>query len=150
MGHLREAIEVGRVMEELNFRWLEEPMPEQRMHLYQELCRTLVMPVMATECLMHDMELTAQWLLQGAQVELNGAGGLFGLVHAHMGYCIDNTDYYAFMGAAADALAQQGRRWGMVNAPVLGDDYIAHHRTAPDGGAKWDEAVFQCLITTPY
>ncbi len=34
---LREAIEVGHVMEELDFLWLEEPMHEQKMNLYQAL-----------------------------------------------------------------------------------------------------------------
>ena len=53
-------------MEELDYIWLEEPMHEQKMNLYQELCRTLTIPVMATEMLCHDMDLTAQWLIQGA------------------------------------------------------------------------------------
>ena len=35
---LREAIEVGRVMEELGFVCLEEPFHEQKMHHYQESC----------------------------------------------------------------------------------------------------------------
>ena len=43
---LREAIEVGRVMEELGFVWLEEPFHEQKMHHYQELCTALDMAVM--------------------------------------------------------------------------------------------------------
>ena len=33
---LREALAVGRVMEELGFLWLEEPMHEQKLNLYQE------------------------------------------------------------------------------------------------------------------
>ena len=99
-------------MEELDYIWLEEPMHEQKMNLYQELCRTLTIPVMATERLMHDADLTAQWLIQGAtdrlrvratfgltqalklahfaelhgtNVEFNGPGGLFGLMHAPCG-----------------------------------------------------------------
>lgn len=168
---LREAIGVGRVMEELDFLWLEEPMHEQKMNQYQELCQALVMPVMATERLMHDMDLTAQWLLQGAtdrlrvratygttqvlklahfaelqgaNVEPNGPGGLFGLGHAHLGCCLDNADYYEFFGGGPDALVQQGQLWGMVNAPLIVDGHIA----PPDGpgwGAEWDEAVFQRL-----
>ena len=46
---LREAIEVGHVMEELDFLWLEEPFLEQRMHQYQKLCDELELPVMSTE-----------------------------------------------------------------------------------------------------
>jgi L-alanine-DL-glutamate epimerase-like enolase superfamily enzyme len=123
---LQEAIEVGHVMEELDFVWLEEPFHEQKMNLYRELCRELTIPVMATERLMHDIDLSAQWLIHGAtdrlranarhgttqvlkmahfaelhgtNVELNGQGGLFGLVHAHLGCCIDNTDFYEYFGS---------------------------------------------------
>ena len=104
---LREAIEVGHLMEDLNFAWLEEPMHEQKMNLYQELCRELTIPVMANEMLMHDIGLSSQWLIQGATdmlranarngttqvlkmahlaelygviVELNAHGSLFGLL----------------------------------------------------------------------
>ena len=73
---LREAIEVGLAMEELDYIWLEEPMHEQKMNLYQELCSTLRIPVMATERLMHDIDLTAQWLIQGRDRPAAGAGDL--------------------------------------------------------------------------
>lgn len=163
-------------MEDLNYLWLEEPMPEQRMHLYQKLCRALVMPVMSTERLMHDMDLTAQWLIQGAtdrlrakaaygatqvlklahfaelhgaHMELNGPGGLFGLVHAHLGCCIDNTDYYEFTGRPPQALAEQGALWGLVNAPMLRDGHVV----PPDGpgwGAEWDEPAYARRIAAQY
>jgi len=169
---LREAVEVGRVMEELGFVWLEEPFHEQKMNLYQELCATLTMPVMANEMLMHDLGLSAQWLIHGAtdrlranarhgttqvlklahfaelygtNVELNGQGGLFGLVHAHLGCCIDNTDYYENFYLTADGNRAQGERWGLLNAPVIEDG----HLVPPDGpgwGAVWDEKQFQRQI----
>ena len=169
---LREAIEVGRAMEELDYVWLEEPMHEQKMNLYQELCRTLTIPVMATERLMHDMDLTAQWLLQGAtdrlraratfgltqalklahfaelngaNVEFNGPGGLFGLVHAHVVCCVDNTDYYELLGPATPRrLRAEGEEWGLLNAPLIEDGHIA----PPDGpgwGAVWDEERLRSL-----
>jgi L-alanine-DL-glutamate epimerase-like enolase superfamily enzyme len=169
---LREAIEVGHVMEELGFVWLEEPMPEQRMNRYQELCSELTLPVMATERLMHDMDLSAQWLIHGATdrlrgnarhgttqvlklahfaelygtyVELNGQGGLFGLLHAHLGCCIDNTDFYEYNRFSGDGLRREGEVWGLRNAPLIEDGAIA----PPDGpgwGAEWDEAVFQSRV----
>ena len=169
---LREAIEVGRAMEELDYVWLEEPMHEQKMNLYQELCRTLTIPIMATERLMHDMDLTAQWLIQGAtdrlrvratfgltqalklahfaelhgtNVELNGPGGLFGLVHSHVGCCIDNTDFYELLGPATPLrLRAEGEEWGLLNAPLIEDGHIA----PPDGpgwGAVWDEDRIRSL-----
>ena len=169
---LREAIEVGRAMEELDYVWLEEPMHEQKMNLYQELCRTLTIPIMATERLMHDMDLTAQWLIQGAtdrlrvratfgltqalklahfaelhgtNVELNGPGGLFGLVHSHAGCCIDNTDFYELLGPATPLrLRAEGEEWGLLNAPLIEDGHIAPPE-GPGWGAVWDEDRIRSL-----
>lgn len=173
---LREAIEVGRVMEELGFVWLEEPFHEQKMNQYQELCRELTIPVMANEMLMHDVGLSTQWLIQGAtdrlranarngttqvlkmahfaemygtNVELNGQGGLFGLLHAHLGCCIDNTDYYEYFYTRADGNRVQGEHWGLLNAPLIEDGHLA----PPDGpgwGAEWDEKRFQSLIVATH
>ena len=168
---LREAIEVGRVLEELDFVWLEEPMHEQKMNQYQALCRELTIPVLGTEMLMHDIGLTAQWLIQeatdrlrgnarhgttqvlklahlaemyGTHIELNGTGALDGLVHAHLGCCIDNTDFYEFFGATGDSLRKTGERWGLLNAPLIEEGHIA----PPDGpgwGAEWDQNRFDAL-----
>lgn len=170
---LREAIETGHVLEELDFVWLEEPFHEQKMNLYQELCRELTIPVMATERLMHDIDLSAQWLIHGAtdrlrsnarhgttqvlklahfaelygtNVELNGQGGLFGLLHAHLGCCIDNTDFYECTTLAQN---RPGQGLGMLNAPLIEDGHIA----PPDGpgwGAEWDEDKFQSLVVAEY
>ena len=157
---LREAIEVGHIMEELDFVWLEEPFHEQKMNLYQELCRELTIPVMATEMLMHDIGLSAQWLIHGAtdrlrvnarhgttqvlklahfaelygtNVELNGQGGLFGLVHAHLGCCIDNTDFYESFSAASDGNRLQGQEWGMLNAPLVTEGHLSPPDVSPGG-----------------
>jgi L-alanine-DL-glutamate epimerase-like enolase superfamily enzyme len=161
-------------MEDLDFLWLEEPIHEQKMNLYQELCRELTIPVMATERLMHDIDITAQWLIQGAtdrlraratfgttqvlklahfaelygtNVELNGHGGLFGLIHATLGCCIDNTDYYESSGRfpGREGHRKAGEEWGLLNAPLIEDGYI----TPSDShgwGAEWDENKFQSLI----
>ena len=170
--NLREAIEVGRAMEELDYIWLEEPMHEQKMNQYQELCRTLTIPIMATERLCHDMDLSAQWLIQGAtdrlrartnlgltqvlklahfaelygaNVELHGPGSLYGLGHAHAGCCIDNTDYFELFGASAPRdLRSEGEEWGLLSAPLIEDGHIA----PPDGpgwGAVWDEKRVRSL-----
>jgi L-alanine-DL-glutamate epimerase-like enolase superfamily enzyme len=157
---LREAIEIGHVLEDLDFVWLEEPFHEQRMNDYQELCAELTIPILATEMLMYDMGLTAQWLIQGAtdllrtnarhgatqvlklahfaelygtSIELNGAGGLYGLVHTHLGCCIYNNDFYEYFGD----LHKAGEEVGMLNAPQVKDGCL----TPPDlpgWGAQWD------------
>ena len=173
---LREAIEVGHLMEELNFVWLEEPFHEQRLHDYQTLCRDLTIPVLATEMIMHDMGLATQWLIQGgtdrlranarhgttqvlkmahfaeayaANIEMNAQGGLAGLIHAHLGCCIDNTDYYEHFSPAGDWNRREGELWGLLNGPLIEDGHIA----PPDGpgwGAVWDEARFRARIVAEY
>jgi L-alanine-DL-glutamate epimerase-like enolase superfamily enzyme len=173
---LREAITVGHLMEELGFVWLEEPFFEQKLHDYQTLCRELTMPILATEMIMHDMLLASQWLIQGgtdrlranarhgttqvlklahfaelyaANIEMNAQGGLAGLVHAHLGCCIDNTDYYEHFFMSADANRLEGELWGLLNGPPIVDGHIA----PPDGpgwGAIWDEARFRSRIVAEY
>ncbi len=174
--NLREAIEVGHVMEELGFIWLEEPFHEQKMHHYQDLCRELTIPVMANEMLMHDVGLSAEWLIQGAtdrlranarngttqvlkmahfaelydtNIELNGQGGLFGLVHAHLGCAIDNTDFYENFYLTADGNRTQGEEFGLLNAPVIEDGHLAPPE-GPGWGAVWDEARFRSLVVAEH
>jgi L-alanine-DL-glutamate epimerase-like enolase superfamily enzyme len=157
---LREAIEVGRVMEELGFLWLEEPFREQEMRQYQELCRELTMPVMATEMLMHDVNLCAQWLLAGAtdlvranarggttallkmahfaelygtNVELNGPGGLGGHVHVQLQCAIANTELYEHF----TRFAPLAREAGITNPPDVVDGHLSPSML-PGWGAEID------------
>jgi L-alanine-DL-glutamate epimerase-like enolase superfamily enzyme len=68
-----------------------------------------------------------------------------GIVHAHLGCCIDNTDYYEHPGTSADRDRVQGEGWGLLNAPLIEDG----HFVPPDGpgwGAEWDEDRFQSLV----
>lgn len=173
---LREAIEVGHVMEELGFIWLEEPFHEQKLNQCQILCRELTMPVMANEMLMHDIGLSSQWLIQGgtdrlranarngttqvlkmahfaelygANIEMNAQGGLAGLVHAHLGCCIDNTDFYEYFSMTPDGNRTGGELWGLLNGPLIIDGHIA----PPDGpgwGAEWDEERFRACVIAEY
>lgn len=46
---LDEAIKVGRHLEKLNYRWLEEPFRDFELMKYKRLCDTLDIPVAATE-----------------------------------------------------------------------------------------------------
>ena len=173
---LREAIEVGHVMEELGFVWLEEPFHEFKLNQYQELCRELTIPVMGNETLMNDIGISSQWLIQegtdmlrgnarsgttnvlkmahlaemyGTSIELNGMGGLFGLVHATLGCCIDNTTYYELSGGSATALRQRGEACGLLNAPVIEAGHIAPN-DRPGWGAEWDEERFGSMIVETY
>ena len=158
---LREAIEVGQVMEELDFVWLEEPMHEQKEHQYRELCRELDMPVMGNETLMHDIGLSTQKLMSGATdllranarfgttqvlkmahfaemhdttIEMNAEGGLFGQIHAHLGCSIDNTSFYE---AGLRDFTDKGTIWGMLNTPVIEEGHITP-ASGPGWGVEWD------------
>ncbi len=157
---LREAIEVGRVMEELGFLWLEEPFREQELRQYQELCRALTIPVMATEMLMHDVNICAQWLLAGAtdlvrvnarggttallkmahfaelygtNVELNGPGGLGGHIHVQLQCAIANTELYEHF----ERFAPLAREAGITNPPEPVDGHLAPSML-PGWGAEID------------
>ncbi|MDA0711245.1 MAG: hypothetical protein O3B73_13665, partial [bacterium] len=118
-----DAVRVGKALEYLRFGWFEEPLADRNMAHLQKLCDALALPILAPETLMHDVELSAQWLISGAtdllrangrlgttaviklahlaelnhtRIELNGPGGLFGLVHAHLSCAISNTTYYEY------------------------------------------------------
>jgi L-alanine-DL-glutamate epimerase-like enolase superfamily enzyme len=164
---LREAIEIGHLLEELDFVWLEEPFHEYKMNLYQELCAELTIPVMANETFQHDMGVSAQWLIQGAtdrvratghfgatqvlklahlaelygtNIEINGTGGLYGLINVTLECCILNTDFYEYgVGGGAHKM---GVEVGMLNPPAVVDGCL----TPPNGpgwGAEWDLAYLE-------
>jgi L-alanine-DL-glutamate epimerase-like enolase superfamily enzyme len=157
-----EALCVGRALQDLRFGWFEEPLPDAEIVQLQKLCRALDIPVMALETMMHDDALCAQYVLLGAtdlvranarhgttgllklahlaeahgrRVELNGPGGLFGLVHAHLVVAVSNTSYYEyFPGGSRD---EAGKAIGLLNPPVPVNGHIAPPDT-PGWGAEWD------------
>jgi L-alanine-DL-glutamate epimerase-like enolase superfamily enzyme len=161
-----QAVRVGRVLEELDYLWFEEPLPERFNNRLRQLCSALDIPVLATEMIMNDVDLCAQWLISGAtdlvrvnarhgttpalklahlaelhgtNVELNGPGGLFGLVHAHLLCSIANTSYYEFFPGGW--LDEAGKEIGLLNPPVPVKGYLR----PPDGpgwGAEWDMRQF--------
>lgn len=46
---INEAVTVGRQLERLNYKWFEEPFRDFELYKYTELCRTLDIPIAATE-----------------------------------------------------------------------------------------------------
>jgi L-alanine-DL-glutamate epimerase-like enolase superfamily enzyme len=158
---LREAIEVGHEMETLGFLWLEEPFYEQELSNYQTLCAELKqMPVMATEMLMYDTTLCAEWLkagatdlirgnarngttalvklahmaeLHGTNVELNSVGGLGGHVHVQLQCALANTELFEhFTYPVAKA-----KESGITNPPDVVDGYL-EPSMLPGWGAQID------------
>lgn len=161
-----QAVRIGRALEELDYRWLEEPLPERHLSKMKALCDVLDIPILAPETMMNDVDLSAQWLIAGATdmiranarsgttsvlklahlaelhgtgVELNGTGGLGGLVHAHLLVGISNTTYYEYFGGEHE---QSSSEYGMTNPIVPVNGRIA----PPDGpgwGAEWDIQFFE-------
>ena len=76
---------------------------------------------------------------------MNGEGGLVVNVHANLGCCIDNTDYFEFFRGAYDGLRSLGQEWGMMNAPLVVDGSIMPENR-PGWGAEWDEDKFNGLV----
>jgi L-alanine-DL-glutamate epimerase-like enolase superfamily enzyme len=164
---LEEAIEVARVLEELGFGWFEEPLSDRDVTGLRELCQAVAIPILAAETLMHDYELSREWLLLGATdglrvnarhgmtrtlelaetarrlgttIEANGPGGNFGLVHAHLVCAVENTTYYEyFPGGSRD---EAGKEIGLMNPPVPLRGSIAPP-AGPGWGAEWDWPYFE-------
>ena len=78
----------------------------------------------------------------GTNVELNGPGGLFGLVHTHLTCAIPNTSYYEyFPGGSRDEL---GREIGLLNPPVPRNGEVTPPNR-PGWGAVWDWQYFNSV-----
>ena len=161
-----EAVRVGRCLEANGYAWFEEPIADRRLADLKRLCGELSIPVAACETFMNDHALCAEWLEAGAidilrgnarhgttplaglaklckprgtTLELNGPGGLFGLVHVHLCCGIEATTWYeAFPGGSRDAV---GREIGLLNPPVPAP--LMPPPSGPGWGAEWDRAWFE-------
>ncbi len=167
MYKLGEAVKVGSALEDLDFRWFEEPLNDVLQSELQYLCDALEIPILNPESLTNAIDFSAQWLISGAtdllrvsarhgttsvlklahlaelhgtNVEMHGAGGLFGLVHTHLNCAIDNTSYYEFFpGGIRDEI---GKEIGMANPPLPVEGYVTPPDT-PGWGAEWDWNYFR-------
>ncbi len=62
----RDAMRVGRVVDELNFYWYEEPLPESDVEGYIELCQRLDVPVSGVDTLRLSLGNYADYIARGA------------------------------------------------------------------------------------
>ncbi len=169
---LPEAIQIGHLLEELNYVWLEEPLHDENILQYQELCAALTIPVMQ-EWFLHDMESSAQRLLlkatdllrasgnfgvtqvmklahfaelYGTNVELNGDGGLFGAVSTHLQAAIVNTTYYEGSIGWSPEVAEA---CGILNAPRYAEGHICPPE-GPGFGLELDWGTFRRRTVAEY
>lgn len=162
-----EAVQVGKELEDLNFIWLEEPLPDRHHEDYVNLCKQLKIPIAAAETLMNEPEISKLWLKSGAidilrvngrhgttpvlnaskfaallntTVEPNAYGPLFGIVHAHINCGISNIDW--FENAPPSRGAEMGEEIGLLNPirPVAG---WVTPPSGPGWGAEWDWNQFR-------
>jgi L-alanine-DL-glutamate epimerase-like enolase superfamily enzyme len=88
VGHYthREAIYVGRAMEEMGFYWYEEPLPDYDVNGYIELCRALDIPVLAGEVTAGGLFDASGWVARGAcdvlRADVYWKGGITGVMKA--------------------------------------------------------------------
>jgi len=80
------ALKVGRVIEDLNFHWFEDPLDEEDLLNYPKLRQKLSIPLMATEYSPGGLYSYAPWLIMQATDYLRGdvavKGGLTGCLKA--------------------------------------------------------------------
>ncbi len=81
-----DAMRLGRVLEELNFYWYEDPLGEEDIHNYVALRAKLDIPILATEYAAGGFETFGRWLASGATDYIRGdiavKGGLTPLLKA--------------------------------------------------------------------
>ena len=164
---LEEAVQVGEKLQELNFIWLEEPLPDRHYEDYMNLCNQLEIPIAGAETLMNEPEISELWLKSGAidilrvngrhgttpilnasrladelntTVEPNAYGPLFGIVHAHIDCGISNIDW--FENAPPARGAEMGEEIGLLNPirPVRG--WVTPPK-GPGWGTEWDWKRFK-------
>ena len=75
-----EALRVGRALEELNYRWFEEPFYDYDIHSYIKLRQKLDIPIAGTETIAGGSQLTAQFIASGAvdivRTDVSWRGGI--------------------------------------------------------------------------
>jgi L-alanine-DL-glutamate epimerase-like enolase superfamily enzyme len=157
-----EALRVGRVAEELGFRWFEDPLNEEDIYGYEKLRQKLDIPILATEYPQGDLGTYAVWLSRNATDYLRGdipvKGGMttmlktahlaeaFGMTYEvhhggnslnnmaqlHFGCALENTGWFEVL------LPHDAHKYGVINEIEIDKDGLAHCPETPGIGAEID------------
>ncbi len=80
----QQALRIGRELERLDYYWFEEPLSDYDLYGYQELCRTLDIPIAGVESTPGGLFGTTQYLTQRAidivRSDVSWKGGVTGLM----------------------------------------------------------------------
>jgi L-alanine-DL-glutamate epimerase-like enolase superfamily enzyme len=84
-----EALRLGRILERLDYLWLEEPLPDENIGALRDLARTLDIPVIAGEVIAKHpyslAEMIASRAVDGVRADVSWSGGVTGVLKtAHL------------------------------------------------------------------
>jgi L-alanine-DL-glutamate epimerase-like enolase superfamily enzyme len=156
------ALRVGRVAEELQFHWYEDPLADQDLYNYVKLKQKLDIPILATEYPVTGYDAYAPWIMQQATDYLRGdvavKGGITTLIKAahlaeafrmnfevhhggnslnnianlHVIMAIRNTEFFEVL------LPDAAQKYGLEQDIVVGKDGLVHAPNGPGLGAAID------------
>lgn len=142
-----DSLWFGRVLEELEFEWYEEPMREYDLESYARLCSDLDIPILAAECSYGAHWNAAEFVRRGAcdilrtsthfkggftggmkVAHLAEANGMRAEVHGggwtnlQLGLAVPNNTYYEDLVISADRIRERGNatppfKNGMISLP---------------------------------
>ena len=156
------ALRVGKVAEELDFHWYEDPLHDQDIYNYVKLRQALRIPILATEYPMTGLESYQPWITERATDYLRGdvavKGGLTtclktahlaeafrmnyevhhggnslnNVANIHLCLAIRNTSFFEVLLPAA------AQKYGLVEDIEIGKDGMVRAPEGPGLGAKID------------
>ena len=157
-----EAVRVGRAIEQLDFRWFEDPLAEQDLYNYVKLKQKLEIPIIATEYPAQGLDAYVPWIMERATDALRGdvavKGGITTMVKAahlaeafrlnyevhhggnslnnlanlHVSLAIRNTSFFEVL------LPDAAQKYGMTVDLVVDEEGLVHAPSGPGLGAAID------------
>ncbi len=161
----QDAMLIGRALERLGYLWFEDPLGDQDIHNYAQLCQKLDIPIMATEFPAGGLDTYPIWITQHATDFLRGdipcKGGIttmiktahlaeaFGMryeIHysgnslsdiagLHVAMAIRNCEYFEML------YPDPVHSYGLVHPLAIDADGLLHAPTGPGLGVEIDMAL---------
>src|SRR5213594_144367 len=137
-----EALRVGKVAEELEFHWYEDPLADDDLLSYVKLKQHLAIPILATEYAQGGLtaHVKAAHLAEAFHVNYevhHGGNSLNNVANLHVIMAIRNCEFFEVL------LPPGAQKYGLVHDIEVGSDGLVH---APEGaglGAEIDFALIE-------
>lgn len=157
-----EALRVGLAIQELDYYWYEDPLPDQDIYNYIKLKQQLHIPILATERPVAGLDSYASWVTSQATDFLRGdvqmKGGITAclkaahlaeafnmnfeihvggnavncLANLHLELAIPNTEYHEII------MPPESTSFGILNTPMPDDEGFIRPPEGPGLGAEYD------------